>query len=622
VVVPARLRLPRPTTPGPAIRLAACVAVLATTALALVGAAHAAAPAPTGSPEPLYDANGNRVAEPFQPGAGPRLTEDAVVSAFLEVPKVAGWLDRYPPHPATDAAFDRNTQTWTVYVWSGKAGEIATGTVTDRGAVTEAWTGPQVAWKMARGRPGAFGGKLLTSWPVWLGLSAAFLLGLVDFRRPVTAATLDLLVLLSFGVSLAFFNRGEVFRSAALTVPPLVYLLLRTCWIGLRAGAPPRAPVSRWPVWVLVAATLFLVGFRVGLDVENPRTVIDVGYAGVIGADRILHGQAPYGAMPVEVGKACGPKASDGEIRDRIQTNGRCESANPSGDTYGPVAYLAYVPAVAALGWSGKWDDLPAAHATAIAFDLFVLLGLVLVGRRHGGNRLASVLAFGWAAYPFTTYALLSNTNDTIMPALLVWGFWLASWPAARGSAVALAGWTKFAALALTYRARWSPARLARFAIGFGVATIAAFSVLFLEPSLVDAVRTFWDRTLGFQLNRDSPFSIWGWGQYHAAGIPDLASLQTVVQVAAVVLAVAVAFVPRDKGPLELAALSAAVLLAVELSLTHWFYLYLPWVVPFVLLAVFLPRTRPASVQVPERETAQGSPVARPAPVSWPGATG
>ena len=38
------------------------------------------------------------------------------------------------------------------------------------------------------------------------------------------------------------------------------------------------------------------------------------------------------------------------------------------------------------------------------------------------------------------------------------------------------------------------------------------------------------------------------------------------------------------------AALSAAVLLAVELCLTHWFYLYLPWVLPFVLLALFLPR--------------------------------
>jgi hypothetical protein len=27
-----------------------------------------------------------------------------------------------------------------------------------------------------------------------------------------------------------------------------------------------------------------------------------------------------------------------------------------------------------------------------------------------------------------------------------------------------------------------------------------------------------------------------------------------------------------------------------QLVLTHWFYLYLPWVLPFVVLALFLPR--------------------------------
>jgi hypothetical protein len=56
------------------------------------------------------------------------------------------------------------------------------------------------------------------------------------------------------------------------------------------------------------------------------------------------------------------------------------------------------------------------------------------------------------------------------------------------------------------------------------------------------------------------------------------------------VLAGAVAFVPPRKGPLQLAALTAAVLLAFQLALTHWFYLYLPWVLPFVALALFLPR--------------------------------
>jgi hypothetical protein len=580
VVVPARLRL-------------AAVLLTLSSAFALAGSALAA---PLASPGRLDEANGHSVTQPFPPAQGPpRLKEQAVVAAFLHVPKVADWLERYPRDPVRDATFDRKTRIWTVRVWSGDAGEIALGTLTDRGAVTAAWTGPQVAWKMARGRPGAFGGKLLTSWPVWLGLSAVFLLGLVDVRRPLTLATLDLLVLLSFGVSLVFFNRGEVFQSAALAVPPLVYLLARTAWIGFRRGARPHLPVPRWPIWALVGATLFLVGFRVGLNMENPRTVIDVGYAGVIGADRIMDGRAPYGTMPLEEGKPCGPAASDGEIRDRIQADGRCESANPSGDTYGPFAYLAYVPAVAAFGWSGRWDRLPAAHATAIGFDLLVLIGLVLVGRRLGGTRLAAILAFGWTAYPFTTYALLSDTNDAIMPALLVWGFWLASSPAARGAATALAGWTKFAALALaplwlTYRSLDRPVRMARFGAAFAVATLVVFSVLLLEPSLGTAIETFWDRTLGFQLDRPSPFSVWGWGPYDARGIPDLSLLQTVVQVGTVALAGIVAVLPREKGPLELAALSAAVLLAVELSLTHWFYLYLPWVLPFVLLALFLPR--------------------------------
>jgi hypothetical protein len=566
--------------------------------LALAHAAGAATPTAVG---PVYDPQGRLVETPFAPSATePRLSEGAVVRAFREVTKVADWLDRYPPRPQTDATFDRRTRTWTVHVWSGDAGEIATGVVSDSdGTVTEAWTGPQVAWKMARGRPGAFGGKLLTSWPVWLGLSALFLIGLVDVRRPLTVRTLDLLVLLSFGVSLAFFNRGDVLQSASLATPPLLYLAVRTAWIGFRPRSRPRLGLPRWPVWALAAATLFLVGFRVGLNVDNERTVIDVGYAGVIGADRILDGRAPYGAMPVEDDRRpCGPAGSDGEIRERIQSNGRCESANPRGDTYGPVAYLAYVPAVLAFGWSGRWDDLPAAHATAIVFDLLALAGLALVGWRYGGPRLAATLAFGWAAYPFTAYALMSNTNDAIMPAILVWGFWLASSPVARGAACALAAWTKFAALIvaplwLTYRSRLRPSQLLGFGGAFLVATALAFSILLLEPSLTGAAHRFWDRTIGFQLDRDSPFSIWGWGQYHAAGIPDLASLQTVVQLCVIVLAGIAAAVPRDKHPLELAALTAALLLSFELALTHWSYLYLPWVLPFVLLALFLPRTRP-----------------------------
>ena len=583
---------------------------------------------------PVFDADGRLIETPFAPSAStPELTEKDAVRRFLAAPQVAAWLERYPPSPPTEGEFDRRTRHWRVHVWSGEAGEIATGVVDDGGGrVLEAWTGPQVAWKMARGRPGAFGGRTLTSWPVWLALSAVFLLALADVRRPLALRNLDLLVLLSFGLSLVFFNRGEVMRSAPLAYPPLLYLLCRTAWIGFR-HRPLRRARPVWPVWLLAALAIFLLGLRVGLNVEAPRAVIDVGYAGVIGADRIIDGQAPWGHMPVEDDRTpCGPTDAEGEIRERIQVNGRCESANPRGDTYGPVAYLVYAPAVAVFGWSGRWDELPAAHATAIALDLLAILGLVLVGLRLGGNPLAATLAVAWAAYPFTTYALLANTNDAIMPAALVWGFWLATSAWARGAAVAVAGWSKFAALLVTplwlaYPDGLSRRSALRFAAAFGTVTLAVFSVLLVEPSLGAAVRTFWDRTIGFQLGRDSPFSIWGYGQYHAAGIPDLAWLRTVLQPLVIALALVTTVLPRRRGPLELAALTAAILLATQLVLTHWFYLYLPWILPFVVLAVLLPGDElppcgacVESTQAAGAVTAMGSAGSRsPAPGPSPG---
>ena len=560
----------------------------------LAPAAHAA----TTVTRPVYDARGRLVQTPFAPLAPrARLTKARATAIFLRNDKVSAWLDRYPTRDRiTEATFDKQRQDWKVAVWWGAAGEIALGRVDDgTGAVTEAWTGPQVAWKMARGASGAFGGREINSPVVWLGFCVIFLLGLGNLRRPLSMRNLDLLVMLSFSVSLWFFNQGDIFTSVPLAYPPLVYLLARMAWIAWRGGPEAARPV--WPLWLLAGMTVFLVGFRVGLNARGSN-VIDVGYSGVIGADRIAHGQSPFGHMPIEDRlKPCGPKDAEGEIRERIQTNGRCESANERGDTYGPVAYEAYVPAYLALGWSGHWDKLPAAHATAVAFDLLALLGLFLIGRRFGGARLAVLLPFAWAAYPFTQYASNSNTNDAIMPALLVFGFWLVTAPFARGALLALAGWTKFAALVLApLWAGYPDARRlsgkAAFAAGFGVATLAAFSILLLEPNPAHAARVFWDRTFGWQVGRDSPFSIWGWGQYHAAGIPDLGWLQPVVIGLLVAGAVACYFVPRRKTPLQLAALTAALLIGFQLTITHWFYLYIPWFFPFVAFVALAPRAR------------------------------
>ena len=533
-----------------------------------------------------------------------RLTKAAVTKIFLQDEKVSDWLAHYPRNGRqVEASYDKERHVWTIRVWWGTAGEIATGKVDDTsGAVTEAWTGPQVAWKMARGYPGAFGGKEINSTPVWLGFCVLFLLGLGDLRRPLSLRNLDLLALLSFSVSLWYFNKGHIFTSAPLVYPPLLYLLGRMAWSAWR-GRLATGAVPVWPVWALAAATVFAAGFRIGLNTQSSN-VIDVGYSGVVGANRIVNGVVPYGNFPVELGKPCGPADADGEIRDRIQRDGRCESANPQGDTYGPVAYEAYLPGYLVLGWTGKWDDLPAAHFSSIGFDLLCILGLALVGLRFGGTRLAVTLAFAWVAYPFTQYVSNSNTNDALVPLFLIWGFWLVTSPVARGAAVALSGWTKFASLLLAPLWASYPERRLRptlvFAAAFVLTSLAAFSILLLDGHPLGAAQEFWKRTLSWQIDRESPFSIWDWRQYHA-GLPDLHLLQRALEGLLLVGAVAVYFFPRRKSPLQLAALTAALLVGAEIVLTHWYYAYLPWFFPFAAIAVLAPAAEPvrAAVRAP-----------------------
>jgi hypothetical protein len=424
------------------------------------------------------------------------------------------------------------------------------------GAILEQWSGYQVAWRMARGYPGAFGRKLNAPY-VWIPLCVLFLLPFVDFRRPLRLLHLDLLVLLGFGLSHFFFNRGEIGVSAPLVYPVLLYLLARMLVAGFRPRPGRGALVPHVPMAVLAVGLAALVVFRVALNVVDSN-VIDVGYAGVIGADRVVDGDELYGeGFSEDVGK---------------------------GDTYGPVNYLLYVPFEQAMRWSGRWDDLPAAHGAAIAFDLLTIAVLLALGRAlrpgRAGRALGVALAYAWAAYPYSSFVLQTNSNDTLVAlfcaaALLAYARRSAI---GAGAAVALGAASKFAPLAL------APLFARRRPLVFGAALALTLAVTVL-PFLPDGgPRELWDRTLGYQAGRDSPFSLWGQ--------TDLAWLQTSLKVGALGLALAVGFVPRRPGPRQVAALGAAVLIALQLPVGHWFYLYVVWFVPLVLAALF--------TQVPE----------------------
>jgi Glycosyltransferase family 87 len=485
-----------------------------------------------------------------QPPPGRRLTGNQAAAIAARAPKIIAERRRHPG--SFPNVFLKGPGRWQVsfYDRSKPPKEIAQAYVDDvTGRVTEAWTGPQVAWTMARGYPGAFGRKVNSPW-VWIPLTVLFVAPFVDLRRPLRLLHLDLLALAAFGVSVAFFNDANIDVSVPLAYPLLVYLLGRMLWIGLRRR--DRAARERLhlnvPVAWLAVALVFLVGFRVGLNVTNSN-VIDVGYAGVIGADRLAGGHPLWNHFPPD---------------------------NQHGDTYGPVAYAAYVPAEQAFPWSGRWDDLAAAHAAAIAFDLACMLLLWLIGRRIRGPGLGVVLAYAWAAFPFTLYALDTNVNDALVAALVLGALWTAGSPAGRGAFVALAGMAKFAPLALApLFATQGPRRGTRsFAIAFGAVVVASLLVVVAYGGL----RPFYDRTLGFQASRGSPFSLWGLYGWTTA--------QTVVQSAAVVLAVAVALVRRRPDVVGLGALTAAVLIALQLGVTHWFYLYIVWFFGPVMVAL------------------------------------
>ena len=562
-------RRPRPLpTPRLAAALLALVAAVALLAPAVAGAASAPPPRPT-PPESL----------PGRP-AGYAIGAGEAVAVANRDPKVAEQSRRYGRLTTAIEAKDGN---WQVGYSSGGTERAQVLVDGDSGAVRESWTGYQVAWPMARGYEGQFG-HVLNAPYVWIPLSAIFLLGLVDWRRPWRVAHLDLLALLGFGVSHIFFNRAEIGVSVPLVYPFLLYLLGRMLWLGFRGGEGLRPSVPA--LWLAIAAVA-LCAFRITINVVDSG-VIDVGYAGTIGADRIMHGDPIYG---------------EGAFPDE----------NSFGDTYGPTTYFAYVPFELALPWSGSWDALPASHAAAIAFDLATVVGLFVCGLRlrrgRRGRELGAILAFAWLAYPYTDFALQSNSNDSLVAALVVWSLALFAVPVARGALLALAATAKFAPLALAplfatgergLLARWGDRNRAgsthdngwtsglRPVLAFSIALFVVAGLMLAHPAIDPGLATFWDRTVASQFDRESPFSIWGLE-------PGLDWLRTVVVGAGIGLAVLVAFVPRRRDLARIAALAAAVLIAVQLTAEHWFYLYIVWFAGplFIALALASPPRRP-----------------------------
>ena len=185
-------------------------------------------------------------------------------------------------------AFQRGGD-WQVSYFTGSGparSEVAQAIVDDQsGRVLGAWHDQQLGAPLARGYSGAIAQKVNAPY-VWLPLCLLFLVPFIDPRRPFRLLHLDLLVLLGLGVSLLFFNRGEITASVPLTYPVLGYVLARMLWVGVRPRDRPGPLIPVLPVSWLAIGAVVLVCARIALNVADSR-VIDIGVAGVVGADHL-----------------------------------------------------------------------------------------------------------------------------------------------------------------------------------------------------------------------------------------------------------------------------------------------------------------------------------------------
>jgi hypothetical protein len=100
-----------------------------------------------------------------------------------------------------------------------------------------------------------------------------------------------------------------------------------------------------------------------------------------------------------------------------------------------------------------------------------------------------------------------------------------------------------------------------------------------LWPAIDPGLQTFYERTIAYQAGRDSPFSIWG-------QVPSLEPLRVALLVGVAALSLFLAFRPRRKSLVQVAAFGAALLIALQITMQHWFYLYIVWFYPLLLVAL------------------------------------
>ena len=285
-------------------------------------------------------------------------------------------------------------------------------------------------------------------------------------------------------------TRRDIDVSVPLVYPLLVYLLVRMLVDRARAARREPQPLRLLvpAAWLGIAA-VFLLGFRCGLNVVDSN-VIDVGYAGVIGADQLR----------LTASRCTAHFPPDNAARRHLRP--------------GHLLRLRAVRAAAAVeraaGTTCRPRTPPRSRSTCC--------------RRRGCGCSAGACAgrtLGRRCSPTRgrpsrsrCSSPNSNANDALVALLVPAAMLAAGAPGgARGALGALAGADEVRAARARAAVRDLPRRRGRGAPRAS-RSAAAFAASPRSRSRrsrsATASRTFCDRTLGFQADRGSPFSIWG----------------------------------------------------------------------------------------------------------------
>jgi hypothetical protein len=420
----------------------------------------------------------------------------------------------------------------------------------------------------------------VNNWWVCLPLCTLFLLTMGDVRRPLRVYNLDLLVLGSFIIPLGCYGSSRTLP-VQLLYPPLAYLAVRMLFLA-RVGRGDSARAAASPVlrpwlpwrWLLVGVVV-LAAVHVHWALTG-RSSSDVGEAGVWGASRIAHGKGLYGPDKALTAKLGG---------------------DPHFDTYGPFNYEAYVPFVSVT------SPTTAARLASLFFCLLTAGLLFALGRRLRGPPEGLALALAWLVYPFTLYSDGFDFNDALLAAALVGALLVADSPARRGTMAALAGWTKLSPLALVPvlmaypgpagERRWRTAAI--FSAGFALTSM----VIFVPAVDHGSLGTFLSRSFGYQSQRTPGFSIWALYEDSFHQPPWIVGVAKVVHGLLLALTLGLALtlprLPRRQDLIGLAAVSATVLIALQICDGYYSFSYLLWFVPLVLVALSCESGAPAA---------------------------